>query len=106
MNVRIARWLRGAVLLAALLAAPLLRAQPFASHPPQRPLPSPSARAMAEGPARFVDPVRGNDADDGGKEKPWKTIRHALPLLSAGDTLALRGGSYFENVYCAVAGTA
>lgn len=77
----------------------------FRSHPPIRPLPEPSQRPLAGGPAFFVDPARGDDTSDGSKAKPWKTIAHALPKLSAGDTLVLRGGTYFENVYCAVAGT-
>ena len=74
------------------------------SYPPLRPLPPPSARPMGKGAAFFVDPVKGNDANDGGRDHPWKTINHSLTQLSAGDTLYLRGGSYFENVYCAVKG--
>ncbi|NUN92181.1 MAG: hypothetical protein HUU04_00195 [Verrucomicrobiae bacterium] len=79
-------------------------ARPFLSHEPQRPLPTPSQRPRAEGPARFVDAARGSDANDGSEKAPWKTINHALRQIAAGDTLYLRGGSYFENVYCAVAG--
>jgi hypothetical protein len=77
----------------------------FLSHPPLRPLPPPSARALAKGPARFVDPARGNDGHDGSKGRPWRTVNHALKQLRPGDTLYLRGGVYYENVYCAVAGT-
>ena len=78
----------------------------FLSCPPQRPLPLPSARPMGQGPGYFVDPQRGSDTNDGTKERPWQTIGAALPHLSAGDTLYLRGGSYFETVYGAIAGTA
>jgi hypothetical protein len=81
------------------------RAAEFLSHAPIRPLPAASNRAKAAGPAKFVDAVRGDDAGDGSEAKPWKTINHALPKLVPGDALYLRGGSYFENVYCAVAGT-
>jgi hypothetical protein len=76
------------------------------SHPPLRPLPEPSDRPLARGPAFFVDPAKGNDLSDGSKDAPWKSIAHALKQISAGDTLYLRGGTYYEPVYCAVAGTA
>jgi hypothetical protein len=78
----------------------------FVSHPPLRPLAQPSKRALAAGPAKFVDAAKGNDANDGSEKSPWRSINHALPELNAGDTLYLRAGSYYENVYCAVAGTA
>src|SRR5262245_17026631 len=93
----------------ALFAAPGSRAgaaDTFPSSPPQRPLPVPSARPLGTGSGIFVDPQRGDDANDGTKERPWRTIRAALPRLNPGDTLYLRGGQYFETVYCAVAGTA
>ncbi len=76
------------------------------SHPALRELPRASQRLMTKGPAHFVDPKSGNDNGPGSKERPWSTINHALKQLQAGDTLYLREGSYFENVYCAVAGTA
>jgi hypothetical protein len=77
----------------------------FRSHPPLRPLPTPSQRPLAPGPARFVDAAKGNDANDGSEKAPWQTVNHALRHVVAGDTLYLRGGTYFENVYCAIAGT-
>ena len=76
------------------------------SHPPLRPLPEPANRPMPEGPAFFVDSDKGHDDQAGTKEKPWKTIAHALRQLGAGDTLYLRGGTYYEHVYCSAAGTA
>lgn len=78
----------------------------YLSHPPLRKLPVPPKRPLADGPAKFVDPRLGKDENDGSEQQPWKTINHALRQLSPGDTLYLRGGTYFENVYCAVAGTA
>jgi hypothetical protein len=48
--------------------------------------------------AYFVEPQRGNDTSDGDEQRPWKTIRHALTRLKAGDTLYLRAGTYYENV--------
>jgi len=60
---------------------------------------------MGEGPAFYADPVSGDDSNPGTRERPWRTINNALGRLRAGDTLYLRAGTYFENVYCAVAGT-
>lgn len=96
-----------AVLLAstALIVLGADDAKRFPSHPPLHPLAEPSKRPLANGPSRFVDAVKGNDANDGSEQKPWKSINHALPKLEPGDTLYLRGGSYYENVYCAIAGT-
>jgi len=60
---------------------------------------------MGKPPVFSVNAARGKDEDPGSKERPWRTINHALKQLQAGDTLYLRAGTYFENVYCAVAGT-
>lgn len=75
------------------------------SHPPLRPLPRPANRPLAPGPAYFVAP-EGDDTAPGTQEQPWRSINKALTRLNPGDTLYLRGGIYFEPVYCAVAGTA
>ena len=74
------------------------------SHPPLRPLPAASQRAVSGGPGRYADARRGDDAAPGTEAAPWKTVNHALQHLSPGDTLYLRGGTYHENVYCAVVG--
>jgi hypothetical protein len=76
------------------------------SHPPIRPPAIASSRPMEKGPAHFVDARTGDDANDGSETKPWRTIHHALEKVAAGESVLLRGGTYFENVYCAVAGTA
>lgn len=78
---------------------------PAKSHAPLRTLPPPAQRPLAQGPAFFVDAGRGDDKGDGSKSKPWRTLAHALKRLHAGDTLYLRGGVYYENVYLALAGT-
>jgi hypothetical protein len=67
------------------------------SHAP-RPLPAPTNRPMDPGPARFVDPARGSDQNDGSEKSPWKTVQHAAARLKPGDTLYLRGGIYREHV--------
>jgi len=77
----------------------------FASYPPLRILPAPSNRPAATGPAHYVDPVRGADSQDGSRQKPWKTLGHALRQLRPGDTLYLRGGVYWERVTAAPQGT-
>jgi hypothetical protein len=71
------------------------------SHPPLRPAPPPSDRPLADGPAFFADPRRG---DDGGKDTPWRSINHAVRHLKPGATLYLRGGTYYEHVVVSRAG--
>ncbi len=80
--------------------------QTIRSHPPMRPLPVASQRTLSDGPTKFVDAAKGMDRNDGSQPTPWKTINHAVGQLQPGDTLVLRGGSYYESVLVAVAGTA
>jgi len=82
----------------------LALAQPV-SHPPLRPLEYPSNRALAQGPAHYVHPTAGDDAADGSEAKPWRTVRHALSQLQPGDTLYLRGGTYYETAYVSLRAT-
>src|SRR5262245_14002350 len=108
----IGRYPKILVTLAALVLVPGFRsvvaaAPPtYASHPPMRPLPVASDRPKAEGPTLFVDPARGNDANAGTAQAPWKTLAHALRRLKPGDTLYLRGGTYHEKVSLSRSGTA
>src|SRR5262249_5538945 len=98
-------WLLAPLALAVLTEA--LFAQTtgkIRSHPPLRPLPVLGKRSLAKGPGFFVDSARGKDDAQGKDTSPWRTIKHALKHLKAGDTLYLRGGVYREPVYCAVAG--
>lgn len=92
--------------LLLVLNSDMAGAQPFLSHPPQRPLPGPSARPLGKGPARFVDAARGDDANPGSLEKPWRTVQHGVQQLQPGDTLYLRGGTYYEHVTVRRSGTA
>src|SRR6185436_17284089 len=41
----------------------------------------------------FLSPT-GADTNPGTEAKPWKTFRHALPLLRPGHTLVLLDGTY------------
>ncbi|MDA1017849.1 MAG: right-handed parallel beta-helix repeat-containing protein [Planctomycetota bacterium] len=59
---------------------------------------------MTDGPARFVDANRGDDQHDGSRSRPWKTLQHAVSQLTAGDTLYLRSGTYYEHVRATVRG--
>lgn len=99
--------MRLVLLLAAICSPAALAEAPrtFQSHPPIRPLPFASPRPLGGGPHYFVDPGNGQDTSDGSRERPWKTLVHAVSRLEAGDTLCLRGGIYHEHVTIALAGT-
>jgi hypothetical protein len=52
----------------------------------------------------FVDAARGSDQGTGARDSPWQTVRNALKQLQPGDTLCLRGGTYYERLAIRVAG--
>ena len=91
--------------LVLFLAAFNLAAENFQSHPPQRPLPTAFNRPLPKGPLFFADSTKGNDANAGSKAKPWRSINHSLHQLNPGDTLCLRGGTFYEHVVMPVSGT-
>ena len=97
----------GCALLLALRFADVGWTAPptFASHPPMHPLPAAANRPLASGTARYVDP-KGDDRQEGSKERPWKTLAYAVKQLHAGDVLYLRGGTYYETVIVHASGTA
>jgi hypothetical protein len=71
----------------------------YQSHPPMRPLPVASYRPLASGTAYYVDPAKGkDDKEHGSVEAPWETINYAKTRLVPGDTLYLRGGTYYERI--------
>jgi hypothetical protein len=72
---------------------------------PMRPLPGPTSRPRGDGPGLFVDPIKGADENDGSLTGPWRTLQHALRKLKPGDTLYLRGGTYYEHVALTESGT-
>jgi hypothetical protein len=78
----------------------------YKSHPPQRPLPQPIGGSLAKGPKLFVDATKGSDNNAGTEQAPWQTLTHALRQLKPGDTLYLRGGTYYEKVALTRSGTA
>jgi hypothetical protein len=96
-------WAAMTVLLAGLAAADAENSYP--SHPPMRPLPAPVKRELTKGPAHFVDGAKGNDADAGTEQAPWKTLRHSLRQLKPGEMLYLRGGTYYEKPFLTQSGS-
>lgn len=100
-----ASWLRAAIVFAVWLAGSVTAVAEFASHPPMRPLAVASSRPLPDGPLRFVDGRRGLDEQPGTKEKPWRTIAHAVGQLRPGDTLVIAGGVYHEHVRMTRSGT-
>jgi hypothetical protein len=63
------------------------------------------AGALADGPTRFVDGTRGDDRGPGTERAPWKSLEFALRQLRPGETLYLRGGTYYERVALSRSGT-
>jgi hypothetical protein len=97
--------------LACLLACtPLKAAAPSSSiaseNTPARYTPGPSKAPLPAGSnLLYVDPIKGNDKADGKSATPWRSLKHAVSMLKAGDTLLLAGGVYREPLYVAVQGT-
>lgn len=77
----------------------------YASHAPLRPLPGPAATHKTKGPAKYVDPNQGSDDNPGTEDKPFRTLTHAVGQLAPGETLYLRGGTYYEHVTVSAQGT-
>ncbi|HUG20864.1 MAG TPA: hypothetical protein VMM56_17880 [Planctomycetaceae bacterium] len=75
------------------------------THTPMRPLPTAGDRPLGEGPAKFVDSNKGDDAHDGSEARPWKSLHHALRELKPGTTLCLRAGIYHEHPVLSRSGT-
>ncbi|MCL2812785.1 MAG: hypothetical protein FWD25_12975 [Clostridia bacterium] len=43
--------------------------------------------------------TNGNDTNDGTRERPWRTIQFGIEQLKPGDTLLIRGGTYYERLH-------
>jgi len=60
----------------------------------------------AAGNTYYVDAASGNDASGNGSSgSPWKTISKAASVVTAGDTVKIRSGTYRETVTPANSGT-
>lgn len=75
------------------------------SHPPLHHPVFSDDQSLPKGTAYYVHPTQGDDGNSGDESHPWRTIQNSFEKLRPGDTLLLRGGTYFENVYCAIVGT-
>src|SRR5262245_20309798 len=100
------RFAFGIAFLLAFGAAPAVGQPTYSSHAPMRPLPVASTYPLEKGPTYFVDAAKGDDKHDGSEARPWKTIQHGVSRLKPGDTLYLRGGTYYEKVRLTRSGTA
>ena len=49
--------------------------------------------------------TNGNDANPGTLESPFGTLNTAASKLKAGDNLLIRGGIYYQTMYCGASGT-
>src|SRR5262245_7132317 len=85
--------------------SPVMGQTTFLSHPPMRPLPAAWKGPLAKGTTYFVDAGKGDDKNDGSQAKPWKTLQHGVKRLKPGETLYLRGGTYYEKVSLTRSGT-
>lgn len=76
------------------------------SHQPLRSIPAPSKRPLPKSQTYFISANAGDDEHTGSEAAPWRTLGHGLEMAKAGDTLVLRGGTYFENVTVSTVGKA
>ena len=98
-------WCSLAVVLGCLADWCAAEERKYLTHPPQRPLPVARRTPLAEGRKRFVDAQRGDDRQSGAVDAPWKSLAWAVRQLEPGDTLYLRGGTYFEKAGLTRSGT-
>src|SRR5215813_11975209 len=55
--------------------------------------------------ATYYVSTTGTDANPGTIDRPFGTINRGAALLHPGDTLYLRGGTYYQTVYAPASGT-
>ena len=94
------RWAASVVVLSGMLGCTAFQPSVVAAGElqPVRPVPGVSVRPAPATGSFYVDPGKGADRNDGSRERPWRTINHGLSRLAAGETLCLRGGTYYEHV--------
>ncbi|MBL7817070.1 MAG: right-handed parallel beta-helix repeat-containing protein [Saprospiraceae bacterium] len=54
----------------------------------------------------FYVSTTGNNANAGTETQPWRTIQHACNSATAGSTVYIKQGTYTENIWVNVSGTA
>ena len=89
-----------------ILALPLEAECAGSTHPPMRPLHTAVTRNHTPADSKFIDSEQGDDTNYGSRQKPWKTIAHALSRNRPGTTLILRGGVYHEHIQIRTRATA
>jgi len=52
----------------------------------------------------YVSPS-GDDSNSGDENSPWRTISHAINLISAGERIFVKNGTYEEHLYINIKGT-
>lgn len=45
----------------------------------------------------FIFPPLGSNAGNGSFNTPWRNLEYAVTVAGAGDTIIMRGGTYFMN---------
>lgn len=85
--------------------------QPLASSTPLMPASSSEAllpmQSSLELPHTFYVATTGSDQNSGDINNPFKTIQYAVDQAQAGDTVLIRGGTYYERqIYVHNSGTA
>jgi PKD repeat protein len=67
---------------------------------------APGAAVPAQAGSVYVVSPSGSDSNPGSEALPWRTIQHAANVVTAGDTVTVRGGTYHEAVTITRSGTA
>ncbi len=57
-----------------------------------------SCNNMSTGGNVFFVATNGTDSGPGSKNDPWRTIQYASEVMTAGDTLYIRGGNYYGKI--------
>jgi len=58
----------------------------------------PDTYRLGNGRTYYVSASTGNDSAVGSQAHPWKTVQHAADTVSAGDTVRMEPGTYYEQV--------
>src|SRR5262245_38458915 len=106
MSTKHTKFAMGVAVLVTAGVLPALGQSKFQSHAPMRPLPTAWKAPLEKGTTYFVDAAKGDDRNDGSKARPWKTVQHGAKRLKPGETLYLRGGTYYEKLHLTRSGTA
>ena len=65
----------------------------------------PQVPTIAAAGASYYVATTGSDTNPGTLAQPWRTIQRGADLAKPGDTIVIRGGTYFEQVLVTRGGT-